>query len=45
MLKMDVKETATYELGDDGWVKSLKSEATQEAMGQKTVSTTTVTLK
>ncbi len=45
MLKMDVKETATYEMGEDGWVKSLKSEATQEAMGQKTVSTTTVTLK
>lgn len=45
MLKIDAKETATYELGDDGWVKSIKGETTQEAMGQTTKVTTTVTLK
>ena len=27
MLKIDMKETANYELGDDGWVKTLKTEA------------------
>ena len=45
MLKMDMKETATYELQDDGWVKSIKGESTTETMGQKIVTTSTVTLK
>ena len=45
MLKMDMKETATYELQDDGWVKSIKGESTTESMGQKIVKTSTVTLK
>jgi hypothetical protein len=45
MLKMDMKETATYELQDDGWVKNIKGESTTESMGQKIVTTSTITLK
>lgn len=45
MVKMDMSETATYELGDDNWVKSIKNDATNETMGQKTTVATTVTLK
>ncbi len=45
MLKMDMKETATYEFQDDGWVKSIKGESTTESMGQKIVKTSTITLK
>lgn len=45
MLKMDMKETATYELADDDWVKSFQSELTNETMGQKSVIKTTVTQK
>ena len=45
MLKMDMKETVTYELQDDGWVKSIKGESTTETMGQKVVTVSTITLK
>ncbi len=45
MLKMEMKETASYELQPDGWVKSIKAESTHDAMGQKMKTTTTVTLK
>lgn len=45
MVKMDMSETATYELADDNWVKSIKNDATNETMGQKTTVATTVTLK
>lgn len=45
MLKMDMKETATYELQADGWVKSIKGESTTETMGQKVVTKSTATLK
>lgn len=45
MLKLDAKETATYELGDDGWVKSIKAEVTNESMGQTLKATSTTTLK
>ena len=45
MLKMDHKETATYELQDDGWVKSIVVESTTETMGQKVVSKSIVMLK
>jgi len=45
MLKMDMKETATFELQADGWVKNIKAESTSDAMGQKMKTTTTVTLK
>ena len=45
MLKMDYKESATYELQDDGWVKSIVVDTTTETMGQKVVSKSTVMLK
>ena len=45
MLKMDFKESATYELQDDGWVKSIVVDSSTETMGQKVVSKSTVTLK
>ena len=45
MLKMDHKETATYELQDDGWVKSIAVDSTTETMGQTVVSKSIVTLK
>lgn len=45
MLKLESKETATYELQDDGWVKSIKTDSTNEALGQQTKTTATVTLK
>lgn len=45
MVKMDMKETGTYELQDDGWVKSLKQEKTIGGMGQDATFKSTVTLK
>lgn len=45
MLKMDHKETATYELQDDGWVKSIVVDSTTETMGQTVASKSIVTLK
>ena len=45
MLKMDHKETATYELQDDGWVKSIVVDSNTETMGQTVVSKSIVTLK
>ncbi len=45
MIKTDMKEVANYEFGDDGWVKTLKSDATTESMGQKVTANTIVTLK
>lgn len=45
MIKIDVKETATYELADDNWVKSIKADVTNESMGQKMTVATSVTLK
>lgn len=45
MLKMDQKETTTYELQSDGWVKSIKGESTTETMGQKVTTTSSVTMK
>lgn len=45
MIKFESKETATYELQDDGWVKSIKTESTNEALGQQTKTTATVTIK
>lgn len=35
LLKVDVKETSTYELGDDMWVKSVKTESDSEFVGTK----------
>jgi hypothetical protein len=45
MLKIDAKETATYELQDDGWVKTMKVETTYNAMGQETKSTVNIYIK
>ena len=45
MLKMDHKETATYELQDDGWVKSIVVESTTETMGQQVVTKSVAKLK
>lgn len=45
MLKLDMKETGSYEYQEDGWVKTIKSENVTENMGQKVTVNTTVTLK
>lgn len=45
MVKLEVKETATYEVGDDGWVKSIKGETTTDTMGQQLKVVSTVTQK
>lgn len=45
MLKIDVKETASYEIQEDGWVKSISGEVNNDAMGQQIKTTYTVTLK
>lgn len=37
MLKVDIKETSTYEMGDDSWAKSVKTESNSEFVGTKTV--------
>ena len=45
IVKIDSKETATYELQDDGWVKTMKVETTYNAMGQETKSTVNIYIK
>lgn len=45
MLKIESKETATYELGGDNWPKKMVVEVVNESAGQKNVSKTTTTLK
>ena len=45
ILKMDHKETATYELDDDGWVKSIAVDSTTETMGQQVVTKSVAKLK
>lgn len=45
MLKIDMKQTANYEIADDGWVKRLESDATTDTMGQKITITSVTTLK
>lgn len=45
MLKMDMKETATYDLLDDGWVKSVTVDTTTDTMGQTAKSHTVITCK
>ncbi len=45
MLKMDYKETATYELDEDGWVKSIVVDSTTETMGQQVVTKSVAKLK
>ena len=43
--KFDLSEKTTYELQDNGWVKSIKTDSKREMMGQKSSSTSVVTLK
>ena len=45
MLKIDVKETVTYEIGADGWVKSMNVENTNNMLGQSVKVTATITCK
>lgn len=45
MVNISMKETATYELQDDSWVKSIKAETINESMGQKMTINTTTTMK
>lgn len=45
MLKMNHKETATYELDEDGWVKSIVVDSTTETMGQQVVTKSVAKLK
>jgi len=45
MLKIDVKEKATYDMQADGWVKSLKVESTLDSMGQTMVSKSETVMK
>ncbi len=45
MLKMDVKETATYDMQDDGWVKNVTVDMTMETMGQTTKTHSVTTCK
>lgn len=44
-MKFEAKEKSTYELQDNGWAKSIKTETTQEIMGQSVNQTAIVTLK
>ncbi len=45
MVKIDMKETVVYDLQDDGWVKNITSETTNESMGQNITMKATVSLK
>ncbi len=45
LVKIDMKETASYDLDADGWLKSINSESTMDSMGQQTNIKATVTLK
>ena len=45
VLKIDAKETATYELADDGWVKTINCDTSLSTFGQVTGTVTTATLK
>lgn len=45
VMKFDSTEKANYELGADGWMKTITVEGDTNAMGQKITTNTTVTLK
>lgn len=45
MAKIDSKETATYELQDDGWVKNILAETSYQMMGQNTKTVVKVEIK
>ena len=44
-MKFDATEKSTYELGDNGWMKSVKTETTQDIMGQSVKTSVVTTLK
>lgn len=43
LVKLEANEKSTYELGADGWVKTIKTEQVSNTMGQETKATITVT--
>lgn len=43
LVKLEANEKSTYELGTDGWVKTIKTEQVSNTMGQETKATITVT--
>ena len=43
MLKAEGSEKANYELGADGWVKTMTVENNVKLMGQESATTTTIT--
>ena len=45
LLKLDVNEQASYELGDDLWVKSLETKTESDIVGQKSSSQIKAQLK
>ena len=45
MIKFEGSDKTTYELADDGWMKSIEEESTTNTMGQEIKSKTTVRLK
>ena len=44
-MKFEMSEKSTYQLQDNGWVKSVKNEVNQNMMGQVMKATETITLK
>ena len=44
-MKFEMNEKSTYQLQDNGWVKSVKNEVNQNMMGQVMKATETITLK
>ncbi|MCR4603797.1 MAG: hypothetical protein K5683_09760 [Prevotella sp.] len=44
-MKIEISEKNTYTMNDNGWVKSIKGEASQDIMGQSLKQSTVTTLK
>ncbi len=45
VLKLDVKDTATYEFQEDGWAKAVTVDSSMDMIGQSTNSHTVITAK
>ena len=45
VLKINMEQKDTFELHNDGWVKSITTENVTETMGQKIITTSTTNLK
>ena len=45
MMKIEMTEDTTYELQDDGWVKSIKTVMNNKMMGKDIRTVSTVTMK